>query len=665
MIRFGRALRKRAATGVGYGLAVGMIAVTALVAVTTTGDNTKSVMCRVANSLTSVTTPGASFSLACLGQTSDATLFAVAELPTLVRGQPISHRILFDYPGIFYQFLDEPPPGLEVNNGVLEGTPTENGDRPFRIRAVDDQGNEVGLINLGIEVEENEDPSISVPSSPVSATAGEAFSMEILATDPNELNAENLTFRPGPYGLPAGFSLETASSPSGQSRAVLRSSNLPMGDLQIMVCVNDYFVEVCDDIYLTIGPGSGPALVFNGEPTPLAMTWSENQTPACVETQVRNAGAGTAIGVKATQMGGADATAFDICSLSSPSIPECGLGIDLETDDACSIGVSFIQAQENEIVEQRLGLDLGIYRQHGAQLIAQGDNTGVAARNISGTVTACTGPETVLVFDTAGTYPISIPSGCGTVTVQLWGAGGGSNSDSRSGYNDGGHGGYVSGVLPTDSVSSMTVVVGGGGARRTGGFNGGGNGGDGGSNYRDAGGGGGATDLRINGSSLSDRVAVAGGGGGGSGPNGGHGGGLTGGHGGNWGNGRRGYGGTQTSGGATGSNPCCYGGGLNGPGPGFGVGGAGRDSSAGGGGGGGGGWYGGGGGAGNNYEGGSGGGGSNYVPDSGWVNDQNCLDGQVDAALNAPQRQAGNNCRGSTGNGAVGGAGLAILTFGG
>ncbi|GAB5390112.1 MAG: hypothetical protein Alpg2KO_30800 [Alphaproteobacteria bacterium] len=170
---------------------------------------------------------------------------------------------------------------------------------------------------------------------------------------------------------------------------------------------------------------------------------------------------------------------------------------------------------------------------------------------------------------------------------------------------------------------SVQVVVG-----NNSGYNGGGAG---------TGNGGGATDIRVNGTSLNDRVAVAGGGGGGDGDNwqcnssvahggggscgadycGGSGGagyhfcggngGVNGGSSGHGSHGGGGGGGGRDSGGVGASSNRGDGGAGS-----FGQGGAGRECSNGRRGGGGGGWYGGGGAAGNNCGNGQGGGGSSY-----------------------------------------------------
>lgn len=180
------------------------------------------------------------------------------------------------------------------------------------------------------------------------------------------------------------------------------------------------------------------------------------------------------------------------------------------------------------------------------------------------------------------------------------------------------------------SNNSVTVRVGGTNNQGSGGFNGGGNGNSHDDNDSDGHGGGGASDIRVGGTSLSDRVLVAGGAGGGGGydgrDNGGDGG-WTGQDGGSDGDANGGGGGTQTSGGTS----------FEGTDGSLGQGGAAQQSTGSninGGGGGGGGYYGGGGGD-NGYDtsfeaGGGGGGGSSLASDQSKVTDGfNSGDGEV------------------------------------
>ena len=218
----------------------------------------------------------------------------------------------------------------------------------------------------------------------------------------------------------------------------------------------------------------------------------------------------------------------------------------------------------------------------------------------------------------------TVPAGVTSITFDVQGARGGNNDGGFSSAL-GGYGARVQGTLAVTPGQVLNIYIGGQGGDAdfatatpgAGGFNGGGSG-DAFLDFFDfevfsSGGGGGASDIRIGGTGLANRVIVAGGGGG-SGENsatddidnGGGGGGTTGqdgfydatdGY-----SGYQGFGGTPTAGGAGGDD----GGGDVG---GSGTSGTGGDAASGTtGGGGGGGYYGGGGGV---YEGG--GGGSSYT----------------------------------------------------
>lgn len=240
-------------------------------------------------------------------------------------------------------------------------------------------------------------------------------------------------------------------------------------------------------------------------------------------------------------------------------------------------------------------------------------------------------------FNAPGTFLWTLPANIDVntpITVTLKGAGGGA---ARGGSGVGGAGGSAAGLLSiaamTAGVTQLQINVGGRGVRvasgdfigGAGGYNGGGKGGNGGgANALGASGGGGATDIRTGAFALADRKAVAGGGGGSTywnTTNGGAGGAATGASGQNGGITGQTVptGGTQSAGGAAGTNPA----GLNGSAGTSGNGGAGALGGGGttgeGGGGGGGGYFGGGGGGGVNVssfnpsDAATGAGGSNYV----------------------------------------------------
>ena len=172
--------------------------------------------------------------------------------------------------------------------------------------------------------------------------------------------------------------------------------------------------------------------------------------------------------------------------------------------------------------------------------------------------------QTITTFDyTGAVQTFVVPAGVTEVVVDCIAASGG-DSDGPGGTgapHEPGLGGRVETTLTVTPGSTLNIYVGGVGETAAipvpgvGGFNGGGDGGNGYDNYG-GGGGGGASDIRVGGTALTDRVVVAGGGGGagynyGSGDNGGDGGGTTGEDGTSGGGGTYGpgTGGTPTAGG--------------------------------------------------------------------------------------------------------------------
>ena len=208
---------------------------------------------------------------------------------------------------------------------------------------------------------------------------------------------------------------------------------------------------------------------------------------------------------------------------------------------------------------------------------------------------------------TGGVQTFTAPA-TATYTFQLWGAQGGNGLNTV-----GGLGGYATGTYALTAGQTISVYVGGKGGNAGGvmGWNGGGQGGLDIGAGQHAGSGGGASDIRVGGTALANRVIVAGGGGGG-GRDGvtGVGGGTSGTASANYLQGYGGTGGTQVGGGVAFTLTR---GATNGT---LGIGGAGSTGyNAAGGGGGGGGYYGGGGGTstlnhGSGWSGGGGGGSS-------------------------------------------------------
>ena len=242
----------------------------------------------------------------------------------------------------------------------------------------------------------------------------------------------------------------------------------------------------------------------------------------------------------------------------------------------------------------------------------------------------------------------TVPDGVSSIEVDGYGGMGGHGSSSWNGR--GGFGGRLQATISVTAGNTINIYVGekGGNTKVAGGTTyepvhnpwtvgdaeGGWNGGGDPGNTNNGGGGGGATDIRIGGTALSDRVYVAGGGGGGGvqrrstqpGGDGGHGGGTTGANGSTGGaggtnqsdssltRGPNGHGNSGATGGSGGgSSAGGSGGSIRGTDGALGLGGTGGTSGRAGGGGGGG-YYGGGGGGDSSGSdaGGGGGGGSSY-----------------------------------------------------
>lgn len=217
-------------------------------------------------------------------------------------------------------------------------------------------------------------------------------------------------------------------------------------------------------------------------------------------------------------------------------------------------------------------------------------------------ITVGTAPSgTLTISYTGDVFNWTVPNGITSVFVEAIGAGGGSGGATA------GKGGKIETNLSVTPGSILHLYVGQKGNNNSstsggsGGYNGGGSGGNARTGQTGGGGGGGASDIRVGGTALSDRVLVAGGGAGsgGTGGNGGYYGG-TGGYGGNpatagsngtSNSGSAGGAATLVSGGSAGSN-----GGSIGTQAAGGNGGTETSYNAGGGGGGGGGYFGGGGG---------------------------------------------------------------------
>jgi len=138
-------------------------------------------------------------------------------------------------------------------------------------------------------------------------------------------------------------------------------------------------------------------------------------------------------------------------------------------------------------------------------------NTGVASATDN-----CS--DTQIVFGySGGLQTFTVPDGVTSVVITAFGAQGASGTGTAGG--PGALGGQAGGQLAVTPGQILNIFVGGAASGQAGGYNGGGTGG-GATGFGDpapgnGGGGGGASDVRLGGTALTDRVLVAGGGGGG------------------------------------------------------------------------------------------------------------------------------------------------------
>jgi len=137
-----------------------------------------------------------------------------------------------------------------------------------------------------------------------------------------------------------------------------------------------------------------------------------------------------------------------------------------------------------------------------------GDTSSKAPANTvpAGRIGASTGDAVTETFSHTGAAQTwTVPYGVTSASFDLYGAEG-RGFDVVASRVRGGDGGQTLATIPVTPNATVRIFVGGVGVAHRGGFNGGGD-----AVY----GGGGATDVRIGGDALSDRVLVAGGGGGG------------------------------------------------------------------------------------------------------------------------------------------------------
>lgn len=113
-------------------------------------------------------------------------------------------------------------------------------------------------------------------------------------------------------------------------------------------------------------------------------------------------------------------------------------------------------------------------------------------------------------FGYTGSYQTFTAPASGTYKLEVWGAQGGSGLNTI-----GGDGGYATGNYYLSEGTTVYLYVGGQGGTPSAGWNGGGAGGIDTGSGQTGGGGGGASDIRVGGTNLTNRIIVAGGGAGG------------------------------------------------------------------------------------------------------------------------------------------------------
>ena len=116
----------------------------------------------------------------------------------------------------------------------------------------------------------------------------------------------------------------------------------------------------------------------------------------------------------------------------------------------------------------------------------------------------CLTAQTTTFNYTGSLQTYTVPACVTSIKIESWGAQGGNSAYS------GANGGYTNGIINVIAAQVFYLYVGGQGGLPTAGYNGGGIGG---STTTIGGGGGGASDVRLNGTTLTDRIMVAAGGG--------------------------------------------------------------------------------------------------------------------------------------------------------
>jgi len=445
---------RRGASATSYGLLLGLISIFALTSLQDTSDAIAELFCEVSQAMERS-------GIGCFPQ---GPVFAVSSIDVNpVEGFDFQLQIIYDYPGITMRYVGDLPTGMSFDpgTGVLSGTPTNAETESVTFEATNADGATAALA-LAIQVERNQPPSLAnLPAGPIAVPANQPIAIPLEANDPNELNQDFEYSVASPAAAAAGFA---AVAGSGRGTGVLQNPSPDPGTYFVTVCVSDLRLETCNDLEIVVGI-NGPRLTVLGANPRRVDYDSSLQTQVCEEIAVRNDGAGTAIGVQPRAFFGGDPQSFETCTLDSPTNTLCGAGVDLASGERCSVGVAFTPPRENPQAEAQLGRPLGINREHAAVLPIYASNGGnfVTVRGFP-RFDSCS----ALLEDTEfgpGSYSFTVPTGCESLDVEIWGGGGGlsytgSPPPNHTCYQSGGGSGFVQASIPVTQGQTVLLLVG-------------------------------------------------------------------------------------------------------------------------------------------------------------------------------------------------------------
>ena len=197
--------------------------------------------------------------------------------------------------------------------------------------------------------------------------------------------------------------------------------------------------------------------------------------------------------------------------------PDASAALDITSTSKGLLPPRLSQAQRDALASPAAGLT--IYNTTTGKLNTWNGTSWTEGLSTVETPVAAASSATVTFTYTGGPQTYTVPANTYSVSIDATGAQGGNLGGNRpGGPTAGGRGARVQATLAVMPGQVLTILVGGAGITATsdnccGGYNGGGNGGQSASGFG-AGSGGGATDVRVGGTGLVNRVLVAGGGGG-------------------------------------------------------------------------------------------------------------------------------------------------------